>query len=664
MKRSFIIVAFAIITKSMIAQKARSFVLTSPDNKFRISINVGENTSWSVSHDGQSILAPSFLSVQLSTGEILGNKMQIASSKTESINQSFHAFCYKKDQVESNYNQLSILAKGDYGILFRAYNDGVAYRFFTKRKADYDVQSEQVEFNFDKDYTAYIPCTSDLRGGERYSCSFEEFYTETALSKFNKDTLGYLPSLVRLDNNTKAVLLEADVQDYPEMFVQNGSQNSFGLKATFAPYPIEESLGGTHSINYMVTKRADYIAKAKGTKNFPWRVIVVSQQDKDLLNNDMVQKLSEPSSIQDASWIKPGKVAWDWWNDWNITHVDFKAGINTPTYKYYIDFASANHIEYVVLDEGWSDDWDLNKLSPSIDLNELIQYGKQKNVGLILWSTWYALSRDIEGLCAKYSALGIKGFKVDFLDRNDQKMIASCYEMAAFAARYHLMLDFHGMFPPQGLQRTWPNVINFEGVRGMEYSKWSADERVPTHELRLPYLRMMAGPMDYTPGAMRNANKGNARPSNSLPVSQGTRCHQLAIYVVYEGALQMLADNPTIYMKEQECTDLIASIPTTFNETRALDGKFGEYAVIARKKDGVWYIGGMNNWDERDITIDLSFLQKEGIHRAEIFRDGINASHNATDYKREIITIDSSPSLKVHLAPGGGFVIKSVEGQK
>ena len=356
-----------------------------------------------------------------------------------------------------------------------------------------------------------IPFTSDLRDRERYSCSFEEFYADMPISKIDPDTLGYLPMMVKLDNNKKAVLLEADVQDYPCQFVQLHKDNAKGLKSTFAPYALEEALGRRSRINYLATKRADYIAKVKGTRSFPWRVIVISEQDKDLLNNDIVQKLSHPPTIE-TSWLKPGKVAWDWWNDWNISKVDFKAGINNATYKYYIDFASANKLEYIILDEGWSDDWDLTKLKDQINLKELIEYGNQKNVGLILWSTWYALQRDIDGLCKRYADMGIKGFKVDFLDRNDQKMVASCYEMASIAAKHHLMLDFHGMFAPQGLQRTWPNVINFEGVRGLEYSKWSADERVPAHDVSLPYLRMIAGPLDYTPGAMRNTTKGNAKP--------------------------------------------------------------------------------------------------------------------------------------------------------
>ena len=651
------VVAFFFLAHSGLAQKSKTFQLPSPDKKIQVTVSVAEKITWSVQHEGQTMLAPSPIAMQLAGGETLGANPKIIAAKQQVINETITAVAYKKDVVENNCNQLTISCKGDYGVVFRAYNDGVACRFFTQRKEDIIVNSELAAFSFDKDYTVFIPHTSDLREGEKYSCSFEEFYTETPVSKFGTDTLGYLPLLIQYDNHKKAVLLEADVQDYPAMFVHRSKENELALTAAFAPYPVEEALGKRSKINYIPTKRADYIARTKGTRTFPWRVLAISVQDKNLLNNDMVQRLSEPDKIENTAWIKPGKVAWDWWNDWNISHVDFKAGINTPTYKHYIDFAAANKIEYVVLDEGWSDDWDLNKLSPAIDLAALLEYAKQKNVGLILWSTWYALSRDVEGLSAKYAAMGVKGFKVDFLDRNDQKIIASCYEMAAIAAKHHLLLDFHGMFAPQGLQRTWPNVINFEGVRGMEYMKWSADDRVSRHAVSLPFIRMMAGPMDYTPGAFRNATRKNAKPSNSFPQSLGTRCNQLAMYIVYEAPLQMLADNPTIYTKEQECTDFIAKVPTTFNETIALDGQLGEYAVIARRKDNNWFVGGMTNWNERDITIGFAFL-KEGNYSVELFRDGLNAGKDATDYKKETMTVNPADKLTVHLASGGGFAMR------
>lgn len=642
------------ITFSLYSQKGKVQSISSPNGKVVINVTTGENLKWEVKSGANQVILPSAINMQLQNGDVLGKNATLVSAKKQAINQTINAVAYKKKTVSDQCNQLTLNLKGDYGVIFRAYDEGAAYRIFTKKKGEIIIVSEQSEYNFDNDYTAYIPYVSDLRGGERYTCSFEEFYTAASISKMNKDTLGYFPLLVTLEGNTKAVILEADVQDYPAAFVQLNPQAKNSIKAVFAPYPLEEALGGFNRINYMVTKRADYIAKTNGTRNFPWRVIVVSNEDKELLNNDIVQKLSEPSKIQDAGWLKPGKVAWDWWNDWNLSRVDFKAGINNPTYKYYIDFASANRIEYIVLDEGWSDNWDLNKLKPEINLAELIAYGKQKNVGIILWSTWYALSRDIDGLCKKYSDMGVKGFKVDFLDRNDQKMIASSYEMAAGAAKHKLLIDYHGVYAPQGVQRTWPNVINFEGVRGMEWSKWSADQKVPAHEVSIPFIRMMAGPMDYTPGALRNTTKGNARPSSSLPVSQGTRCHQLAMYIVYEGPLQMLADNPTAYMREQESTDFIAAIPTTFDETVALEGKLGEYVAIARRKDGVWYIGAMSNWDARELTLDLSFLGG-GNYEATTFRDGINAGKDATDYKKEVKSISSNDKLNIAMQSGGGW---------
>jgi alpha-glucosidase len=650
----FFIASFLFLfTQTVQSQKAKSFSLASPDGKITVAVAAGDALQWSVSHGSDIVILPSNLSIQLPAGEVIGRNLKSVSSKKQSVSHVIEPVAYKKKSINDNYNELTLTFKSGDGVIFRAYNEAAAYRFFIKRKTDLLIESEEIEYNFNRDYKVLIPFTSDLRDGERYSCSFEEFYTDIPITQINKDTLGYLPMMVMLDNNKKAVLLEADVQDYPCQFIKHSPDNEKGLKSTFAPYAIEEALGRRSRINYLATRRADYIAKVKGTRNFPWRVIVISEQDKDLLNNDIVQKLSAPPTME-TSWLKPGKVAWDWWNDWNISKVDFRAGINNDTYKYYIDFASANKLEYIILDEGWSDDWDLTKLKNQINLQELVEYGKQKSVGLILWSTWYALQKDINGLCKRYADMGIKGFKVDFLDRNDQKIVASCYEMASIAAKHHLMLDFHGMFAPQGLQRTWPNVINFEGVRGMEYSKWSADERVPAHEVSIPYLRMMGGPLDYTPGAMRNTTKGNARPNNSLPVSQGTRCHQLAMYVTYEAPLQMMADNPTAYKENQECTDFIARIPTVFDETVALDGKVAEYTAIARKKDNTWYAAAMNNWTARELTLDLSFLGK-GNYRAEIFQDGINADRDARDYKKETKNVSSTDKITLQLKPGGGW---------
>jgi len=386
-------------------------------------------------------------------------------------------------------------------------------------------------------------------------------------------------------------------------------------------------------------------------------VVVVSTSDKELLNNDLVYKLSEPSKIADVSWIKPGKVAWDWWNFWNITGVDFKAGVNTDTYKYYIDFAAKNKLEYIVMDEGWSiSSVDVMQIAPAIKLQELIDYGKARNVDIILWASWRGIYPTVDAAFEKYSKMGIKGFKIDFIDRDDQKMVKGCYEVAEKAAKYKLVLDYHGMFKSAGMNVTYPNVLNFEGVRGLENSKWHQYD-APQYDATIPFIRMLAGPMDYTPGAMRNAARSCFRPINDNPMSQGTRCHQMAMYVTFEAPLQMLADNPTAYTQEQVCTDFIASVPTVFDETIALDGKVGSYLSIARSSGNTWFVGALCNWTPTKLVVDFSFLPA-GKFIAEIFSDGVNAGRNGTDYKREIIPVDNTMKLTYQLAEGGGLAIK------
>jgi len=655
MNRSFLyVIILAFLSTSIgIAQVIH---VKSPNGKIDMALESGAKISWSVKHENTEVIAPSTISLTLGGGVVLGNNAKVISAKNSKVNTSFATPIYKKKTVIDEYNQVIVNFKGDFGLILRAYNDGVAYRFFTSKKGQIIVESEEANFNFSKDHKAFIPYVRDLREKDMYSSAFESMYDEIPLSKFVKDSLAISPLLIDLENGKKAAIIEAELDDYPGMFLTRNNQTQLGLQGAFAHYPKEERLGGYNKMNYMVAKREQYIAKTNGTRNFPWRAIIISESDKDLLNNDMVQKLSAPSQIADVSWIKPGKVAWDWWNDWNISKVDFKAGINTETYKYYIDFASKNHIEYVVLDEGWSEDTNLLKVSPSMNIEELISYGKQKNVGIILWASWYAINQVLDDAFSQYSKMGAKGFKIDFIDRDDQKMVKSLYDIAKKAASYKLFIDYHGMYKPTGIQRTYPNIVNFEGVKGLENAKWTPNDDMPRYETSIPFIRMLAGPMDYTPGAMRNATRADFRPSNSMPMSQGTRCHQFGMYVVFEAPLQMMADSPTAYMKEQESTTFISQIPTTFDETIALDGKVGEYVALARKKGDRWFVGGLTNWSAREMTIDLSFLNK-GTYSAEIFKDGINAEKDATDYKHEIVKVTSADKLIVNMANGGGFAI-------
>ncbi|HOY50948.1 MAG TPA: glycoside hydrolase family 97 catalytic domain-containing protein, partial [Prolixibacteraceae bacterium] len=432
------------------------------------------------------------------------------------------------------------------------------------------------------------------------------------------------------------------------------------LTGVHAPYPKTPAQGGQNILQQIATEREPFIAQVKAGAALPWRVLTVSTSDRELLDNDLVYLLASPSRIEDPSWIKPGKVAWDWWNDWNIDGVDFRAGINNDTYKYYIDFASENKIEYVILDEGWAVNKkaDLLQIIPEISVKELVDYAKERNVGIILWAGYHAMDRDLEQVCRIYSEMGVKGFKVDFMDRDDQPMVEFYYRCAETAARYNLMVDFHGAYKPTGLHRTWPNVINFEGVNGLEQVKWSPVEvDMVGYDVTFPYIRMLAGPVDYTQGAMRNANRWNYRPINSDPMSQGTRCRQLAQYVIFESPLNMLCDNPSNYRREAECTRFIAEIPTVWDETIALDGKVGEYIVIARRKGDTWYVGGLTNWHKREVTVDLGFLGDQ-FKTVELFRDGINADRAARDYKRETFPLPTERKMTLTLMQGGGFAAK------
>jgi alpha-glucosidase len=460
--------------------------------------------------------------------------------------------------------------------------------------------------------------------------------------------------------------MDAGVENYPGMMLLKGEGNM--LKADFAPYPLEQEIGGYERLNLVPTKSAGFIAKLDGKQALPWRAVVITERDADILNCDIAQRLAPACRIADTSWLKPGKVAWDWWNCCSVTGVDFLSDTNTDTYLYYIDFAAANRLEYIIIDEGWSGKESLlEDLSPEIDLPKLIAHGQEKGVGIILWSSWRSLIGNnplgdtavTDAVMAHYANMGIKGFKVDFFDRDDQQAIASAYKIAECAARHHLVLDYHGL-KPFGIQRAYPNILNFEGVKGLENSKW--EPRVgdgplhnqPRYDVSIPYLRMLAGPMDYTPGAMTNAMRDHFFGNNGHPMSQGTRVHQMAMYTTFEAPLQMLADSPTKYMQNQECTDFIAQIPTTFDETVALDGQLGEYTVIARRKGTTWYLAAMTDWTPRDLTVDLSFLG-EGNYTADIFADGVNAMREATDYKHTIRSVTAGERLNIHLSSGGGW---------
>ena len=661
MKRIIAFLAAALIAAGAVAAP-KSYELKSPDGKLNVSVLAGEGISYSVSYDGDVLLGDSPIGMYMTDGTVFGGTEKVLKATRKTVDQIISAVVYKKAEVRDNYNELTLKFK-KFSVIFRAYDDGMAYRFLSNVKKPFMVEKEVAQFNFPEDWNMWVPyvCQHTATLDSQFWNSFENRYEYVPLSSWNKERLAFLPLMVDAPKGRKIVIAEADLMDYPGMYLYNSNEDSV-LEARFAPYPKGVEQGGHNNLQMIVKTSEPYIARYESDTAFPWRIVSVSQKDVQQADNDLVYRLATPAADTDWSWIKPGKVAWDWWNAWNLYGVDFRAGINNDTYKYYIDFASDHGIGYVILDEGWAVNKmaDLFMVIPEINLEELVAYAAERNVGLILWAGYWAFDRDMEKVCEHYSKMGIKGFKVDFMDRDDQVMVDFHRRAAQMGAKYGLLIDFHGTYKPTGLHRTYPNVVNFEGVHGLEQMKW-AKENVDqvTYDVTVPYIRMMAGPMDYTQGAMRNSIKKNYRPVNSEAMSQGTRCRQLAQYVIFDSPLNMLCDSPSNYMNEKECTEFIANVPEVWDETRGLAGEVGKYIAMAKRKGSEWYVGAMTDWSKRTLSLDLSFLP-EGEYVVELYKDGINADRAARDYRKEVVDLPADRKLEVKMMPGGGFAAKII----
>jgi len=623
-----------------------NYELRSPDNRIQVKIRVGDKIQYDLFLGGRTLLENSTFSLDIEH-KTFGLQPKVIDSKERSNDQVLKPTVRQKfAQIRENYKELRLTMDGGYAVIFRAYNEGVAYRFETTLPAQQvKVYGEQDNWNFPSNLEVYYPQEDSLFSHN------ERKYLPQFLSNIGRTSLASLPAIVD-EGGTKIAIAESDIEDYPGMWLRGGERN--GLASTFPPYPLKEKL--ERDRDFRVVESADYIAVTSGTRTFPWRVIGIAETDGDLLTNQLVWLLEKPSQLQDTSWIKPGKVSWDWWNANNISGVDFKSGINTQTYKYYIDFAAKYGIPYVILDEGWYKLGNVLDVVPEINMEELIAYAKQKNVGIILWVVWKTLDDQLIPALDQYEKWGVKGIKVDFMQRSDQPVMNFYTKVSREAAKRKMLVDFHGDQKPASMTRTWPNLINAEGVRGMEWSKWSA-EAEPEHNVTLPFTRMFLGPMDYTPGAMRNAAKGSFTPVFAQPMSLGTRCHQLAMYVVYEGPLQMLADSPTNYLHEPETMEFLAAVPTEWDETKALSAKIADYVVVARRNGRDWYVGAMTDWTPRSLDIDLSFLG-DGSFTIDAYQDGINAERFASDYKKTTSSVNKGSKLKINLAPGGGWAAR------
>lgn len=624
----------------------KDYKITSPDNKISLTVSIGNEIKWSVTREGKELLTDSKIAMILANGRSLGENEKVSKAAVSQLNDIIiPVVANKRSSITNNCNVLTITFNSGFSLQFRAYNDGVAYRFETALKEDITVKNEISEFLFPSGTFAWYPLeTGFMSHNER---TFIYSSIDTLVNKH----LASLPALFQV-SGTDVLVTESDIEDYPGMWIKGAGSGK--ISGIWSKYPDAEKLVGDR--NLFITSSKDYIAKTKGTRTFPWRVFVISSTDVKLLESDLVYKLAQPNKIADTKWIKPGHVAWDWWNANNLYGVDFKSGINNDTYRYYIDFAAKNGIEYIILDEGWYRQANVLEQIPDINIPELCQYAETKHVGIILWVVWKSFWDKIDEAVALYEKWGVKGVKVDFMQRDDQKVVNFYLEAARKTAEHHLLIDFHGAYKPDGLGRTWPNALTREGVKGMENDKWSRDIN-PDHDATIPYTRMVAGPMDYTPGAMLNMDKANFSPNYTRPESQGTRAHQVALYVLYESPLQMLCDSPSSYMKEQETTDFIVNIPVVWDDILGLDGKVGDYLLLARRSGKDWFVGAITDWTSRDLDLDLSFLPA-GNYSMEIFRDGINADKYAGDYKHLKTSVKSGDKMKIHLAPGGGWAAR------
>lgn len=652
--KAYLLILFQLLTVYR-ALGQQEIELSSPNEKLKISISLSDDITWKADFNGSVVISHAMIAMDMGNGRVLGKNPVLRKKGLEQKTENHIPVVPNKDsEIRSIFNELTLNFKDNYQLVFRAYNDGMAYRFIDGNQKSTHVYHEEMALTFPQATSSYFP------EEESFYSHNERNYLTKSLDEIENGAFCSLPVLFDTQS-AKVLFTESALIDYPGMFLAKTTENT--MASTFPKYVLKAvpNEGSSPDRNQIIEQEADFIARVDGKRSYPWRVFIISDDDRTFVESNLVTILADTSKITDTDWIKPGQVAWDWYNANNIYGVDFKAGLNMETYKYYIDFASKNGIEYVILDEGWTKSTtEILEDNEFLDVPDLIKYAKSKNVDIILWVLWKPLYENPDEILKLYSSWGAVGIKVDFMQRSDQYVVDSYGKIAEIAAKYKLMVDYHGAFKPAGVERLWPNIVNYEAVRGNENNKWT-DEITPEHNVTIPFIRMAAGPMDYTPGAMINMNQvdyetgaANFAPLFTRPMSFGTRAHQVAMYIVYEAPLQMLCESPTIYYKEQETVDFITSIPTVWDETIVLEGAVADYIVIARRNGDTWYIGAMTDWTPRDFEIELSFLG-EGAYTLKTFEDGINASRNAQDYKTTTQEVNPTSKLNLELSSGGGY---------
>ena len=617
--------------------KDKTYQLSSPDKTLKVKLNVGDSITYSISYKRSNVILPSVIAMVLQN-KTLGKAAvvkEIHSLKSEAFNElAVHFF----DE--------------DYSLIFRAYNEGIAYRFVTNIRDSIQVINEKATFNMAGSPAAIVQETDNYT-------SWEGPYLKYAsIAEISEGKRATTPALFDYkDNGIKVVIAESDLFDYPGMYIQ---KQGAGYQGDWANYPTKTEMGSWGNFISVVKQRAAFLAKTNGKRYFPWRIIMATDDDKDLLNNHLVRKLARPSLVKDTDWIKPGKAAWEWWHDAMLPGANIPSGManrNTALYNYYVDFAANNNLEYLMIDAGWSDNYDITKVNPKLDVRGVIKRAKEKHVGVFLWCVGSTLLKDLNGNLDFLNSIGAAGIKVDFFDRDDQQAIQWIELIAKEAAKRKLMVNVHGCSKPTGLEKTYPNIVNYEAVRGAESDKWDYTIH-PDHHLVIPFLRMLAGPFDYTPGAMRNKTKADFKPIDpGLPSGQGTRCHELAMFVIYNQPFAMLADSPTEYEQSPETMNFLSAVPTVVDQTKVLDAKLAEYAVMAKRKGDKWFVGAMTNWTERNLKLDFGFLEPGLNYTAQVYTDAKDANSNATHYDLKTITVNNTMKMDLKLSSGGGAVL-------
>lgn len=642
-KHLFLLVSLCLSLQSF-GQKTQK--LQSPDGKIEVLVNLSDKIYYDVVYGQDTLLKHCNLQMDLNNQQ-LGNAPKLAGASKKSVDELLKpVIAFKFSTVPNTYNQLLMKFKGDYSVEFRAFNDGIAYRFITNKKGEVEVMNETFQVNFPAESLLHL----QQPGG--FKTAYEEEYKHLTSSEWNtSDKMALLPILIDTQKGYKMLISESSLSDYPTIFLKSNGKN--GMHSVFPKVPLEFGEDGDRS--QKILKEANYIAKTSGNRSFPWRYVVITNDDKQLMENTMTYKLAEKNVLENTSWIKPGLASWEWWNGATPygQDVNFKAGCNLNTYKYFIDFASKYGIPYIVMDEGWAKSTrDPYTPNPEVDVHELIRYGKEKNVGVILWLTWLTVEKNFD-LFETFEKWGVKGVKIDFMDRSDQWMVNYYERVAKEAAKHHLFVDFHGSFKPAGLEYKYPNVLSYEGVRGMEQMGGCR----PDNSVYMPFMRNAVGPMDYTPGAMLSMQPEIYRSERPNSASIGTRAYQMALFVIFETGIQMMADNPTLYYRNDDCTRFLTQVPQTWDETVALEAKVGEYAIVAKRKGDKWYIGGMTNNQkpDREFQLNTDFLNDGKSYRMTSFEDGPNANRQAMDYHKKERTLKKGDKITVRLARNGGF---------